>query len=84
MNNLLEKAKSMSKVVVDSGAKTMLKVNTPAVVLLCDRMNESIVVVAENTGWFGGARPPERNTTLVTPPISEKNHLARYVNKDPS
>ena len=26
MNNLLEKAKSMSKVVVDSGAKTMLKV----------------------------------------------------------
>eukprot|EP00562_Extubocellulus_spinifer_P003895 CAMPEP_0178522846 /NCGR_PEP_ID=MMETSP0696-20121128/28763_1 /TAXON_ID=265572 /ORGANISM="Extubocellulus spinifer, Strain CCMP396" /LENGTH=133 /DNA_ID=CAMNT_0020154013 /DNA_START=36 /DNA_END=437 /DNA_ORIENTATION=+ len=25
MNNLLEKAKSMSKVVVDSGAKTMLK-----------------------------------------------------------
>ena len=27
MNNLLEKAKSMGKVVADSGAKTMLKVS---------------------------------------------------------
>ena len=34
MNNLLEKAKSMSKVVVDSGSKTMLKVRIGLVVVV--------------------------------------------------
>ena len=59
MNNLLEKAKSMGKVVADSGAKTMLKVNH--ISLLVDGFcstNESNFVMGKMVPRC--ARPPHR------------------------
>ena len=59
MNNLLEKAKSMGKVVADSGAKTMLKVSDISLLVygleFCSTMSR-VLYCDGRVRWFRGAR----------------------------
>ena len=66
MNNLLEKAKSMGKVVADSGAKTMLKVS--AISLLVDGFDFCRQTSCDGrVRWFRGARARHiGNRTIIS------------------